>query len=378
MRAAVLYEHNAPLVIEEVEVQPPKSGEVLVRMAASGVCHSDLHMIRGVHPSPLPAIPGHEGAGVVEEVGPGVTNVEPGDHVALSWLPYCGHCRMCASGRPNICENVAWSEIGTMSDGTVRFAKGGVPIHHFIATSSFAELSVVPAQAAIRVDPSLPLTELSLMGCAVATGVGAVLNTARVRPGETVAVVGCGGVGLNCVQGAAIANAGAIIAIDTEPRKLELARTLGATHTVNPSDSDAAGVVRGIVGGDGVDHSFEAIGVPATIELAIGLVGRGGQAILIGMAPPDARVAFDALNVTFQEIAIRGCWYGSVRPPVDFPLLVDLYRDGKLRLDPMIKTCTLDEVNDAFRAMEAGEVARSVIVHRSNAGAAQGPSGEVG
>ncbi len=224
---------------------------------------------------------------------------------------------------------------------------------------------MVPAQAAIPVDPSLPLTELSLMGCAVATGVGAVLNTARVRPGETVAVVGCGGVGLNCVQGAAMANAGAIVAIDTEPRKLELARTLGATHTVNPAECDSAVAVRGIVGGDGVDHSFEAIGAPATIELAIGIVGRGGQAVLIGMAPPDARVAFDALNVTFQEIAIRGCWYGSVRPPVDFPLLVDLYRDGRLRLDPMIRTCTLDEVNDAFRAMEAGEVARSVIVHGS-------------
>ena len=371
MRAAVLYEHDSPLVIEEVEVDPPKSGEVLVRMAASGVCHSDLHMLRGIHPSPLPAILGHEGAGVVEEVGPGVANVEPGDHVVLSWLPYCGHCRMCARGRPNICENVAWSEVGTMADGTVRFRRGEERIHHYIATSSFAELSVVPAQAAIPVDPSLPLTELSLMGCAVATGVGAVFNTARVRPGDTVAVVGCGGVGLNCIQGAALANAGAIVAVDTEPTKLELARTLGATDTVNPSDSSVVEAVRDLVGGDGVDHSFEAIGNPATIELAVGLVGRGGQAILIGMAPPGAWVPFDALNVTFQEIAIKGCWYGSIRPPVDFPLLVDLYRKGKLRLDSMINTCTLDEVNDAFRAMEAGEVARSVIVHGSNDGATQ-------
>jgi Zn-dependent alcohol dehydrogenase len=376
MRAAVLYEHNSPLVIEEVEVDPPKSGEVLVRMAASGVCHSDLHMLRGVHPSPLPAILGHEGAGVVEEIGSGVANVQPGDHVVLSWLPYCGHCRMCARGRPNICEDVAWSEVGTMADGTVRFHKGGKRVHHYIATSSFAELSVVPAQTAIPVDPSLPLIELSLMGCAAATGVGAVFNTARVRPGDTVAVVGCGGVGLNCVQGAAIANAGAIIAVDTEPRKLELARSLGATHAVNPSNTPVTEVVRGLLGGDGVDHSFEAIGNPATIELAIRLVGRGGQAILIGMAPPEARVPFDALNVTFQEIDIRGCWYGSVRPPVDFPLLVDLYRGGKLRLDSMINTCTLDEVNDAFRAMESGEVARSVIVHGSNDGATRGSPGE--
>jgi S-(hydroxymethyl)glutathione dehydrogenase/alcohol dehydrogenase len=363
MRAAVLYEHDAPLVVEEVEVDPPKGGEVLVRLAASGVCHSDLHMLRGVHPAPLPAILGHEGAGVVEEVGPGVADVRPGDHVILSWLPYCGHCRMCARGRPNVCENVAWSERGTLADGTVRFHKGGERIHHYIAASSFAELSVVPAQCAIPVDPSLPLTELSLVGCAVATGVGAVFNTARVRPGETVAVVGCGGVGLNCVQGAVISNAGAVVAVDLEPGKLELALSLGATHAVNPSEQDPVEAVRGIVGGDGVDHAFEAIGNPATIELAVGLVGRGGQAILIGMAPPDVPVTFDALNATFQEIAIRGCWYGSVRPPVDFPILVDLYRSGRLRLDPLIETCALEEVNDAFRAMEAGEVARSVIVY---------------
>jgi S-(hydroxymethyl)glutathione dehydrogenase/alcohol dehydrogenase len=362
MRAAVLYEHNTPLVVEEVAVDPPKSGEVLVRMAASGVCHSDLHMLRGIHPAPLPAILGHEGAGVVEEVGPGVTNVRAGDHVVLSWLPYCGHCRMCASGRLNVCLNVAWSESGTMADGTVRFHRGGQPIHHYIATSSFAELSVVPAQTAVPVDPSLPLAEISLMGCAVATGVGAVLNTARVRPGETVAVVGCGGVGLNCVQGAAVANAGTIIAIDTEPGKLDLARELGATHTVDASGGSVVEAVKDLSAG-GVDHGFEAIGNPATIELAIQLVGRGGQAVLIGMAPPGARVPFDALNVTFEEISIRGCWYGSIRPPADFPLLVDLYRSGKLRLDPMIRTCALDEVNDAFRAMEAGEVARSVIIH---------------
>lgn len=361
-RAAVLYEHDSPLVIEEVEVDPPQSGEVLVRMAASGVCHSDLHMLKGIHPAPLPAILGHEGAGVVEEVGPGVSNLSPGDHVILSWLPYCGHCRMCARGRPNVCENVAWSELGTMADGTVRFHRSGERIHHYIATSSFAELSVVPAQTAIHVDPSLPLTELSLMGCAVATGVGAVLNTARVRPGETVAVVGCGGVGLNCVQGAALVNAGTIVAVDAEPRKLELARELGATHTVDASKEPVVEAVKDLTGG-GVDHSFEAIGNPATIETAIQLVGRGGQAILIGMAPPEVRVPFDALNVTFEEISIRGCWYGSIRPPVDFPLLVELYRSGKLRLDSMISTCKLEEVNDAFQAMEAGEVARSVIVH---------------
>ncbi len=358
----MLYETDAPLMIEEVELDPPKTGEVLVRMAASGVCRSDLHVIKGVHPSPLPAIIGHEGAGVVEEVGPGVENVEPGDHVLLSWLPYCGRCRWCARGRPSLCENVGWSEMGTMADGTVRFRRGDRRIHHYIATSSFSELSVVPAQCAIPVGSDLCLRELALMGCAVMTGVGAVLNTAGVKPGDTVAVVGCGGVGLNCVQGAAIAGASKIIAVDTEPGKLELARELGATDLVDASEPSTLEAVLDLSGG-GIDYSFEAIGSPATIELAAGCLGRGGEAILVGMAPPEARIPFDALTMTLQERVIRGCWYGSVRPPADFPLLVELYRAGRLRLDPLIKTCKLDEVNEAFQAMETGEVARSVITY---------------
>lgn len=364
MRAAVLYEHGAPLVVEEVELDPPKTGEVVVRMVASGVCRSDLHAIKGVHPAPLPAILGHEGAGIVEEVGPGVESVSPGDHVLLSWLPYCGRCRWCTRGRASLCENVEWSEMGTLADGTVRFSRAGRRIHHYIATSSFSERAVVPAQCAIRVPADLPLRELALVGCAAMTGVGAVLNTAGVRPGESVAVVGCGGVGLNCVQGAAIAGAGMIIAIDTEPSKLSLARELGATDVIDGSVPSALDDVLELSGG-GVDCSFEAIGHPATIELAVGILGRGGQAILVGMAPPQASVSFDALGMTLQEKSIKGCWYGSVRPPADFPLLVDLYRAGRLRLDPLIKTCRLDEINEAFRAMESGEVARSVIVYGS-------------
>lgn len=364
MRAAVLYEHDTPLVIEEIELDPPKTGEVVVRMAASGVCRSDLHVIKGVHPTPLPAILGHEGAGIIEEVGPGVKNVKPGDHVLLSWLPYCGRCRWCTRGRPSLCENVEWSELGTLADGTVRFRRGDLPIHHYIATSSFSERAVVPAQCAIPVGADLPLRELALMGCAVMTGVGAVLNTAGVRPGDNVAVVGCGGVGLNCVQGASIAEASRIIAIDTEERKLKLAQDLGATDLVNASESSVLENVLDLSGG-GVDYSFEAIGYPDTIELAVGLLGRGGQAILVGMAPPEARIPFDALTMTLQEQTIKGCWYGSVRPPADFPLLVELYRAGKLRLDSLIKTCKLDEINEAFQAMESGEVARSVIMYGS-------------
>ena len=360
VRAAVLHEFEAPLVVEELELDPPKAGEIGVRMAASGVCHSDLHVAQGIHPTSLPVVLGHEGAGVVEAVGPGVEGLEPGDHVLLTWLPYCGRCRECVSGRVNLCENVGWYD-ATMEDGSCRFHLDGTDVHHY-NTSSFAERSVVPMQTAIKVDPELPLAELALMGCAVMTGVGAALNTARVRPGDTVAVVGCGGVGLNVVQGARIAGAAAIVAVDVVRSKLELARELGATHTVDASESDPVEAVRELVPG-GVDHAFEALGRPETIETTLQLTGRGGQALLIGMAPPAARVPLDALTATLEERSVRGSWYGSCVPLRDFPILVELYRNGSLRLDPLITECTLDDVNDAFRRMEAGETARSVIVY---------------
>ena len=359
MKAAVLYEYGAPLVIEELELDPPREGELLVRMAASGVCHSDLHTARGIHPTAVPTVLGHEGAGVVEEVGPGVTHVEPGDHVMLTWLPYCGRCRQCRRGRPNRCEEVAWYDT-TLADGTCRLHKDGHRIHHY-NTSSFAERSVVPAQTAIPVDPDLPLTELALMGCAVMTGVGAALNTAGVRPGDTAVVVGCGGVGLNVVQGCAIGGATTIVAVDIVQSKLELARELGATHAVDAGVEDPIESVRDLTGG-GADYAFEALGSPQTIELALQLTGRGGQAILVGMAPPDARIPVDALTLTVEERAVRGCWYGSCLPLRDFPILVDLYRSGRLRLDPLITRCSLEDVNEAFRQIEAGSTARSVIV----------------
>src|SRR3954468_14128970 len=263
MRAAVLYEYGQPLVVQELELDAPRAGEILVRMVASGVCHSDLHSLQGVHPGPMPAVIGHEGAGVVEQIGPEVTNVAPGDHVILTWLPYCGACRQCLRGRANLCERLAWSDAGTMMDGTVRLHHEGRPIHHY-TTSSFAEMAVVPAQTAIKVDAGLPLTELALMGCAVMTGVGAVPTPARGRPGDPVAVVGGGGVGLNIVQGAAIAAASRIVAIDMEPVKLDLARELGATDTILASAGDTVEAV--VAGGGLVDYAFEAIGHPHTIE----------------------------------------------------------------------------------------------------------------
>jgi S-(hydroxymethyl)glutathione dehydrogenase/alcohol dehydrogenase len=360
IQAAVLHEFRQPLAIEELELDPPKAGELLVRMVASGVCHSDLHVVHGTHPTSLPIVLGHEGAGIVEEIGPGVVGLEPGDHVLLTWLPYCGHCRSCVRGWLNRCENTAWYD-ATLEDGTCRFHSNGKPVHHY-NTSSFAERSVVPAQTAIKVDSALPLTELALMGCAVMTGVGAVVNTARVRPGDTVAVVGCGGVGLNVVQGARIAGASRIIAIDRVPAKLELARELGATDVVDASETNVLEAVGDLVRG-GVDYAFEALGRPETIETTIGLIGRGGEAVLIGMAPPDARIGIDALTTTLEERCVRGSWYGSCVPLRDIPMLVGLYRDGRLRLDPLITRCGLEDVNEAFARMEAGETARSVIVY---------------
>jgi len=362
VRAAVLYEFGAPLHIQEVETDPPGRDEVLVRYLASGICHSDWHMVQGIHPAPLPAIFGHEGAGIVEQVGADVAHLAPGDHVVVTWLPYCGHCRFCASGRPNLCTELGWSDAGTMADGSIRFHREGQRIHHNTA-SSFAERAVIPAQTAIRVAPDLPLRELALLGCAVTTGVGAVLNTARVRPGESVAVVGCGGVGLNIIQGAAIAGAHPIIAIDRVAEKLDLARSLGATHGVNAADQDVESGVERICPG-GTEYTFEALGTPATIELAARLTARGGTTVLVGMAPPRAQVHLDALSLTVQEKTIRGSWYGSCRPLVDIPALVELYRAGKLRLDPLISvTCGLDEINEAFARMDRGEGARTVILY---------------
>jgi S-(hydroxymethyl)glutathione dehydrogenase/alcohol dehydrogenase len=349
-----------PLEVRAVTVDDPRAGEVLVRMAASGVCHSDLHTLDGLQPFPLPVILGHEGAGVVEAVGPQVTGVAPGDHVLLSWVPSCGRCRMCAAGRPSLCEDLAWSDAGTMMDGTVRFHADGAPVHHY-TTSSFSQLSVVPAQSCVPVAGDLPLGELAVMGCAVITGFGAVFNTAAVRPGDRVVVIGCGGVGLNVVQAAALAGATTIVAVDVSERALALAHELGATATVRATGAEAEAAVRRHAGG-GVDHAFEALGRPETIELALEVTGRGGQTVLIGMAAPEQRASIDPLAITVEERVIRGCWYGSCRPAVDFPVLVDLYRAGRIRLGSMTEQIALGEINGAFDALRTGRAGRAVVV----------------
>jgi S-(hydroxymethyl)glutathione dehydrogenase/alcohol dehydrogenase len=358
--AAVMAEVGAALDVGEITVGEPRAGEVLVRMAASGVCHSDLHTLDGMLPFPLPVVLGHEGAGVVEAIGPDVTGLRPGQHVILSWVPYCGRCRLCAQGRPNLCEDLAWSDAGTMMDGTVRFHAGGTPVHHY-TVSTFSGLSVVPAQSCIPVAGDLPLTELALMGCAVMTGFGAVFNTAGVRPGDRVAVIGCGGVGLNVVQAAAIAGATTIVAVDVSQPALDLARSLGATSTVRASGEEGAAAIRRAAGG-AVDCAFEALGRRETIELALGVTGRGGQTVLIGMAAPGETAAIDPLSMTLEERVVRGCWYGSCRPSVDFPVLIDLYRAGRIQLGTMTEPIGLADINRAFDLLRTGRAGRSVVV----------------
>jgi S-(hydroxymethyl)glutathione dehydrogenase/alcohol dehydrogenase len=356
MRAAVLWDVD-DLRLDEVELDPPQPGEVELRMAASGVCRSDFHELRGIHRHPMPFVLGHEGAGVVESVGEGVVGVSPGDHVVCSWLPYCGSCRRCVSGRPVLCERLGAFDAGYLSDGTTRFWVGDpdrpTRIRHNVP-SSFAERIVVPASTVFPVDRALPLEQVALLGCAVMTGVGAVVNTAKVRAGDSVLVIGCGGVGLSAVQGARIAGAGSIVAVDVVASKLELARELGATDVVLAGTEEIPG---------GFDHAFECLGRPETIEQAMGAVAPGGTTVLVGMARPDARASLDALTTTVQERTVTGSWYGSVVPPRDFPRLANLLRAGELRLEPMVaRTIALDELHDALARFETGEEARSVVV----------------
>ena len=353
MHAAVLWDVD-DLRLEDLDLDPPRPGEVAIRMAASGVCRSDYHSVHGIHRHAMPIVLGHEGSAVVEELGEGVTGVKPGDHVACSWLPYCGSCRRCTAGRPVVCERLAVFDEGFLGDGTTRFSQAGTRIHHNVP-SSFAERSVVPANTVFPVDPSLPLEQVALLGCAVMTGVGAVLNTAKVRPGDSVLVIGCGGVGLSAIQGARIAGASPIVAVDVVEPKLEIAKELGATETVLAGRDPVP---------DGFDHAVECLGRPETIEQAMRAVAPGGTSVLVGMAPPGARATIDTLRTTTKELTVVGSWYGSVVPPRDLPLLAHLLTFGELRLEPMIaRTVALDGIHDALARFEAGDEARSVIVY---------------
>ena len=365
-RAAVLPGMNEPLEVrDDVEIESPHAGEVKIRMGASGVCHSDLSIQNGtLYGGPAPLVCGHEGAGVVEEVGEGVTGVQPGDHVVVSWVPQCGQCYFCEHGQPNLCEagNTA-TMAGSLLDGTTRLTSQGAPLYQMAATGTFSEYAIIPAMSAVKIDPDIDLKVAALVGCGVLTGVGAALNTASIAKGDTVAVIGCGGVGLNVIQGARIAGAKRIIAVDMVDSKLEMARQFGATDTVNASKGDAVSGVMDLTGQRGADVTFEVIGLEATIQQALTMARRGGQTILVGVPPMDVMVTVPAMiGLIVQEKTVKGCWYGSSDVRRDVPRLIDLYRKGQLKLDELIsRRIGVADVNDAFKAMEAGEVARSVI-----------------
>jgi S-(hydroxymethyl)glutathione dehydrogenase/alcohol dehydrogenase len=362
MRAAVLFEQGKPLSVEDLELEPPRAGEARVRMTASGVCHSCLHAAdgswRGV---PVPIVLGDEGAGVVEAVGPGVTELAPGDPVILSWAPTCGRCHYCVIGRPNLCERRQPGR-GVLPDGTTRMALRGRPVYHYGHVATYASQTVVHESCAIRIDPAMPLDRAALIGCSVMTGVGAVVNTAAVPPGAGVAVFGAGGVGLNVVQGAALVAAHPIIAVDVRAAKLEHARALGATHVVDASREDAAAAIRRVTR-RGADYTFVAVGDTRAVSQAIDALAPGGTCVLIGVPETGATVPLDVRPLVTAERMVRGCSYGSARTREDLPRLVDLYLAGKLKVDQLItRRYALDEANEAFRALAAGELARGLIV----------------
>lgn len=358
MRAAVLRKAGEPLTIEDVDIDDPAPGEVLIRTAAAGVCHSDLHFIEGLYDTPMPCVPGHESAGIVEAVGPGVTYVSPGDHVITCMSAFCGVCRNCTAGRPVLCES---NETWRSPHQPPRLSKRGQPFEQLYNLGSYAEQMLVHERACVKVRDDMPLDRSALIGCAVMTGFGAVTNTAQVRVGSSVAVIGCGGIGLSAINGAAIAGAGKIIAVDVSPAKLETALTFGATHTIDASLVDPVGAVRELTGG-GVDYAFEAVGMKSTAEQSYEMVRYGGTAVVIGMVPQGQKLEIDA-EALLMEKTLTGSNMGSNRFREDMPQLVEFYLDDKLHLDAMVtQRVSLDDINDAFAAMKSGDVARSVIV----------------
>jgi len=358
MKAAVLREINQPLAIEDIQHGDPGPREVLVRTVAAGVCHSDLHFQNGSYPYPLPAVLGHESAGVVEAVGRDVTYVKPGDHVITCLSAFCGHCEYCLTGHMSLCQE---PELQRGEGQPPRLACGDEPIAQFLNLSSFAEMMLVHEHAIAKVREDMPLDRAALIGCGVTTGVGAVIHTARVEPGSTVAVIGCGGVGLSAINGAAIAGAARIIAVDMVASKLELARKFGATDVVNAKETDAVGTVMEMTGG-GVHYSFEAIGLKQTAEQAFKMLRRGGTATIIGMIPVGVHIELHGPEF-LMERRMQGSNMGSNRFRVDMPRFVDFYLQGKLHLDDMIsRRIKLEDVNEGMAALETGEVARSVIM----------------
>jgi S-(hydroxymethyl)glutathione dehydrogenase / alcohol dehydrogenase len=369
MQAAVLREPGAPVEIREVELAPPRAGEVLVQIAACGVCASDLHVVDGDIPEPLPLVLGHEASGVVAAVGPGVEKPSPGDHVVLALVPSCGECASCRRGRRNFCQlGAVMASTGTLADGTSRLSVDGAPLRHFNSVSSFAEYAVVPASVAVPIRRDVPLDVAALVGCAVLTGYGGVVRTAGVEEGASVAVWGCGGVGQNAVQAARLAGARPIVAVDTRPESLALAERLGATHGVDAAaTADPAAAVRELTDG-GADYAFEAIGREATIRQAWEALRPGGMAVVLGIPPKGATVAIDTWGF-INEKTLKGSFLGSARIDEDVPRIVDLYADGELRLDELVsRRIPLAGLPEAFDRLRAGDGLRQLVVFEADEG----------
>lgn len=362
-RTAVLYAPGEPVRIEEIELDPPKEHEVQVRMVAAGICHSDYHVMSGELPTYLPMALGHEAAGIVEEVGPNVTSCKVGDHVVLSFIPSCGVCSFCVAGHPNLCEKGAATVSGPMLDGTFRMHNGDVNIGQFCLVGSFSERIVVSDMSVVPIPDYYPMNRAVLVGCGVPTGIGAVIHRAKVTPGSTVMVVGCGGIGSNIIQGAALAGARMVIAVDIHDFKLESAKALGATHTINATREDPVAISKDLTWGLGVDYVFEAISSAETIGQAYQAVGKNGTLVVVGLSPfTEMSIPIPPLDLVLFQKAILGTLYGDSKPRNDIPNLLKMYGAGKVKLDELVtRTYTLDQVNEAYADLLAGRLIRGVI-----------------
>lgn len=357
------YAKSRPLAIEEVELEEPGAGEILVRIEAAGLCHSDLSVINGDRPRPLPMVLGHEAAGVVEELGPGVSDLGVGDHVVLVFVPSCGHCLPCRTGRPALCEPGALANgQGTLLSGARRLRLKGAPVNHHVGVSAFAERAVISRHSAIRIDPALPFEEAALFGCAVLTGVGAVVNTARVEPGAAVAVVGLGGVGLNALLAAQLVGARSIVAVDLHDDKLALARQLGASATFRAGAPDCVEQVRAATDG-GVDYAFEMAGSVKAMDLAYRVTRRGGTTVSAGLSHPDHDFALKHVGLVAEERTVKGSYIGSCVPERDLPRFVALYRQGRLPVDRLMsERVGFDGLNAAFDRLAGGHTVRQLLL----------------
>jgi len=357
------YAASRPLSVEEVELDPPGQGEVLVKISAAGLCHSDLSVINGDRPRPTPMVLGHEAAGIVEELGAGVDDLKKGDHVVMVFMPSCGHCLPCAEGRPALCEPGGAANVaGTLLSGARRLKRGATPLNHHMGVSAFAQYATVSRRSLVKIDSDLPLAEAALFGCAVLTGVGAVLNTARVTPGSTVAVIGLGGVGLASVLGAILAGARRIVAIDLAEDKLALAKNLGATDTFNAASPDCAEQVRAATEG-GVEFAFELAGSVKAMELAYKITRRGGTTVTAGLPPPTHTFPVPQVNLVGEERTIKGSYIGTSVPVRDIPRYIALYKQGKLPIDHLMSgRLKLEDINSGFDRLAEGKAVRQVVV----------------